>query len=136
MIPTNHEYFGYQLDLFAKAHAGVESALEGVFEHEMRLLAKRFPTRRIEMHSGMGTTQITIKKRRPARNAYDEWNYYGAAGTSYRDWPESVGIPAPDLWSAIRLYEDEVSDGKDPGVGVIIYENGKRIKGLAAGGKV
>ena len=130
--PTNHEWLAYQLELFEKARAGVESALEGVFEFEMRKLAKRFPNRLIQLDSGMGTTQINIGKRHPNHaNPHDDWHY---AGDDNHRWPEWLELPAPDLWHAIATYQDEVSDGKDPGVGVIVYKNGKRIKGLAAGG--
>lgn len=133
--PSNHEYFAQQLARFEQAREWVESALEGVFEYEMRELAKRFPNRRIEMHSGMGTTQIVIQHRRlNFQNPYDSYNYSGES--DWNNWPENLEVPAPDLWSAINTYQDEVSDGKDPGVGVIIYENGKRIAGLAAGGAV
>jgi hypothetical protein len=132
--PSNQEHFTHQLERFEQARQWVESALEGVFEFEMRQLAKRFPNRRIELHSGMGSTQIVIVRRVPDfQNPYDSYSY---TGNEWDNWPDRVAIPAPGLWKAIETYQDNVSDGKDPGVGVIIYENGKRIAGLAAGGAV
>ena len=130
--PSTHEHFAATLERFQQARDWVDSALESVFESEMRALAKRFPGRRVQLDSGMGTTQINISKRHPnPADIYDDWHY---AGDDNCNWPEWLELPAPELWSAIRTYQDEVSDGKDPGLGTILYINGERIKGLPAGG--
>jgi hypothetical protein len=131
-LVDSHQRYVSLVQELAAVRESIEQALGAVAEAEMFALSKRFPTRRIEFHSGMGSTQIEIRKRQPDHsNPYDNWNYCGEAGTSDRDWPSWVEIPVPDLWSAIRAYEDEVSDkGADPGIGCIIYENGVRLKGL------
>lgn len=117
----------------AKAGKRVESALEELYTHmgyvaeaELEALSRRFPKRRIEFHSGMGSTFIHINKRH-AQGDYSEFSYAGAL--AWNNWPAWLEVPAPDLWSAINLVQD-LTDGKDPGVGSIIYENGKRVQGL------
>lgn len=132
--PSPLEHFESTLSHFEQARDWVENALATLAESEMRKLAKRFPTRRIELHSGMGTTQIRISKRHPLAT-FDDWGYFGELATAACDWPEAITRPAPTLWDAIETYQDNVSEGKDPGLGTIIYENGKRIKGLPQGGK-
>jgi hypothetical protein len=132
--PSTHEHFSHMLERFDQARRWVDSALASIFESEMRALAKRFPSRRIELHSGMGTTQIRIDKRHP-QATFDDWHWSNDYDDHEgQDWPAWLEEPAPDLWAAIRTYQDEVSEGKDPGLGTIIYENGKRISGLPEGG--
>ena len=128
----SHQRYASLVQELAELRERIDTALEAVAEAEIFALSKRFPTRRIEFHSGMGSSQIQIRKRHPNyNNPYDNWSYHGEAGTSYHDWPSWLEIPAPELWSAIRVYEDEVSDkGADPGIGSIIYENGVKLKGL------
>ena len=131
--PTHHEHFAHMLERFDHVRTWLENALQSVYENEMRELSKRFPNRRIELDSGMGVTQINIKKRHSDKTTpHDDWHY---AGDENSNWPDWLEIPAPELWSAIEIYQDEVSDGRDPGVGTIVYENGKRIKGLPVWGE-
>lgn len=125
----------FQMDrVIRRAQEAMQAALEAlddVVEAEMAELAFRFPKRRLELHSGMGSTSLTISKRNPF-NSFDEWSWGPyAGGDSYHSWPENVAIPAPGLWEAIALVRDTLTDGKDPGFGTVIYDNGKRIKGLS-----
>lgn len=129
-----HDHLEHMVTKFEQVYGWVDDALATVAEAEMRELAKRFPNRRIELHSGMGSTFLTISKRHP-NDALDYWSYHGETGTSYLDWPEYLPAPAARLWEAIAFYEDNISNGKDPGFGTIIYENGKKIAGTSAGGK-
>jgi len=128
----SHQRYASLVEELEVIRESIQQALEAVAEAEIFALSKRFPTRRIAFDSGMGVSQININRRHPDHNdPYDRWHYCGEAGTSDRDWPSWLEIPAPELWAAIRVYEEEVSDkGADPGLGCIIYENGVRIKGL------
>lgn len=110
----------------------IQQALEAVAEAEIFALSKRFPTRRIAFDSGMGVSQITIDRRHPDyNNTYDRWKYSDSCHEGVDNWPDWLEIPAPELWAALRVYEDEVSDKEaDPALGCIIYENGVRLKGL------
>lgn len=120
-----HYQLARALERFESVRDAFLTQLRYVAEAEIAALAHRFPTRRIEFHSGMGVSQIVISKRNP-RDGLDDYNY--SDGGQWCDWPERCDIPAPDLWSAIRLYCDNVSDsGNDPGIGTIIFENGKRL---------
>jgi hypothetical protein len=94
----------------------------------MAALAIRFPRRRIEFHSGMGMTSLGIKKRGEHAMMHDEWVW--SDNENLIQWPDQIQEPAPELWSAMQAIMDS-DDGKDPGIGTIIYENGKRIKGLS-----
>lgn len=124
----NHRQLARALKGFESAREAVITQLCYVAEAELAALAHRFPTRRVEFHSGMGVSQIVISKRNP-RNEIDDYNY--SDGSDWCDWPDDCPIPAPDLWPAIQLYRDNVSDsGNDPGLGTIIYENGKRLSGM------
>lgn len=117
------------IDKLDEVSQWVDSAMARVAEAEMAELAKRFPNRRIELHSGMGSTFLIVHKRNPL-TAGDYWSYHGERGTSYHDWPQSVAVPMPGLWEAIEVYQDNVTRGIDPGFGTIVYENGKCIKCL------
>lgn len=117
----------------AKALTRHEDALATLYEQlgyvaevEIAALARRFPTRRVEFHSGMGVSQIVVKHR--TRTDYNA--DYNFTGHDSWNWPERLEIPCADLWSAIDAVEG-ATDGKDPGLGAIIYENGKRISGLS-----
>ena len=119
------------LKAFEEAQQAALEALDDVVEAEMAQLALRFPKRVLRLDSGMGSTSLSISKRSPV-DELDEWTWGPHAGRgTYHDWPENVPIPAPGLWDAIIAISDNVTDGKDPGFGTVIYENGKRIKGLS-----
>lgn len=125
----------YQFDRAVQAaqdaHKEALEALDAVAEAEMAELAMRFPKRRLELHSGMGSTSLTITKRDPS-SIHDEWSWGpDADANSYHQWPDGVELPAKGLWAAIHAYQDTIGDGRDPGFGVIIYDAGKRIKGLS-----
>lgn len=122
-----HDHFKRMLSKFEEVSQWVEAALATVAEAEMLALSKRFPNRRIELHSGMGSTQIVVEKRHKTRWEHD---YTYAGPLAWTNWPEGLEVPAPGLWEAIAAYEDEFSHGKDPAFGTIFYENGKKIKGL------
>ena len=113
------------------AHQAALEALDDVVEAEMAQLALRFPTRRLELHSGMGRTSLGVSKR-DARDQFDDWSWGpDADASSYHTWPENVAIPAPGLWDAIHAYGDTIGNGYDPGFGSVIYDKGERIKGLS-----
>lgn len=119
----------YQLDHALRRFESVRDALYEqlgyVAEAEIAALARRFPTRRVEFHSGMGVSQIVVKHR--TRTDYNA--DYQFTGNDSWSWPERLEDPCPDLWAAIAAVE-AATDGKDPGLGVIVYENGKRLSGL------
>jgi hypothetical protein len=120
----------FQLGKAAKrvesALAELDTHLGYVAEAEMEKLARRFPTRRVEIHSGMGSTCLRISKRKPY-DTFDDYNYSGEL--AWHNWPDRLEVPAPDLWSAINMVQD-LNHGRDPGFGSIIYDKGKRIAGL------
>jgi len=112
------------------AYAAAETALAALVEHELAELAKRFPARRIEFHSGMGSSSLSIYYRKVAYDRTRSYSGFTYGNYGPNDWPEYVAIPCPELWDAFEDYQDTISDGKDPGLGTVIYENGKRLQGL------
>ena len=117
-----HYQLGHALKRYESVRDALYQQLGHVAEAEIAALARRFPKRRIEFHSGMGVSQIVV---RATARAHD----YNYTGHDSWNWPDRIDPPCPDLWSAIAAVE-EATDGKDPGLGVIVYENGRRIKGL------
>lgn len=130
---TPRQRFHRALEHCEAARNAAENALAQLVEDELERLSRRFPTRRIEFHSGMGSSSLSIYYRNVDRSKSWNHNAFTYGSVYYHvgyDWPESVAIPCPRLWEAFETYENTIGDGKDPGVGSIIYENGVRIKKL------
>lgn len=119
------------LKAFEEAQQAALEALDDVVEAEMAQLALRFPKRVLRLDSGMGSTSLSISKRSPVDD-FDAWTWGPHAGRGDRDILRPIVIgAAPGLWDAMLAISDNVTDGKDPGFGTVVYENGKRIKGLS-----
>lgn len=124
----NHRQLDRALKGFASAQEAVYTQLAYVVEAEMALLARRFPTRRLQFDSGMGSSSIFISRRAGSPHA----DYLVSDSIhDITDWACRNLAIGEAIWKAIQLVEDS-TDGKDPGLGTIIYENGKRLKGITA----